>query len=56
MLRRELPRVCELIDQIKADPLKAHFNDFERSLADEPSKKRAFVCLEKELQQIDIVV
>lgn len=56
MLRRELPRVYELIDQINADPLKAHFNDFERSLADEPSMKPALVCLEKELQQIDIII
>jgi len=56
MSRKELPRVYELIDQMQTDPLKTEFQHFEKSLRDEPSKKRAFLALEHELQRVDLKV
>jgi hypothetical protein len=56
MSRKELPRVYELIDQMQADPLKADFQNFDKSLDEERAEKPALVCLEEELQRVDIAV
>ena len=55
MYRKKLPRVYELRDLIE-DPTSpsAYFQDFDNSIRDESTKKRAWLAREDELQGLDL--
>lgn len=55
MFRQEMPRIYELRDLI-TDPSKlcAYFQGFDKSIHDEPSKKRVWLARERELQRLDL--
>ncbi len=55
MFRHEMPRVYELIGLI-LDPFRheAYFQDFDKSIRDEPSKKQVWLAREREFQRLDM--
>ena len=54
MFRKEIPRVYELRDLIKnPESPDAFFQDFDRSVRDEPSKKEIFFARENDLRCLD---
>jgi hypothetical protein len=54
MSRAEMPRVYELCDLIadRSNP-SSYFQDFDRSVASEPDKKRVWLSREREFQRLD---